>query len=186
MKNLNYLFAVLALTCIMQACNTKPKKADSVKSASETTEATTKVDDDVAEFMSKAASGGMMEVELGKTAQKDALSQSVKNFGEMMVRDHSKANEELKTLADSKKITLPAVMGKEHQEKVNDLLKLKGAEFDKKYMNMMVDDHKEDIEHFKKAEKFKDADVSAFARKTLPVLQTHLDSAEAIHKRMKK
>lgn len=186
MKNWKYFLAVLALGGIMQACNTNPKKADSVESAADTTEATTNVEDDVADFMAKAASGGMMEVELGETAQKNGKSQAVKNFGAMMVRDHSKANKELKALAAAKSITLPAVIGKEHQEKVNDLIKLRGAEFDEKYMNMMVDDHKEDIDHFQKAAKFKDADVSAFASKTLPVLQTHLDSAQAIDKRVKR
>jgi putative membrane protein len=186
MRTLNLFPVVLILLWSVQACNSGTKTTDSVKTATDTTEATTNVDDDLSDFMAKAASGGMMEVELGKTAQDNAKSQAVKNFGQMMVRDHTKANGELKALAATKNITLPTVIGKEHQEKVNDLITLRGAEFDEKYMNMMVDDHKEDIEHFQKAAKFKDAEISAFASKTLPVLQTHLDSAQAIVKRVKK
>jgi putative membrane protein len=127
-----------------------------------------------------------MEVELGKTAEKSAASQDVKSFGAMMVKDHTKANAELKALAASKNLTLPQVIGKEHQQMVNDLIKLKGAEFDKKYISMMVDDHKEDIKHFEKASQFMDADISAFAKKTLPTLTIHLHSAEALEKQMKK
>ena len=182
MRRLHYVLLVLTMPWLFQACNPNTKKADSVESAADTTEATADVEDDVAEFMAEAASGGMMEVELGETAQKNAKSQAVKNFGAMMVRDHTKANDELKALASSKNITLPAVIGKEHQEKINNMITLRGAEFDEKYMSMMDDDHKEDIEHFQKAAKFKDAAVSAFASKTLPILQKHLNSAEAIVK----
>jgi putative membrane protein len=186
MKTLKYLLMVIAACWSLQACNSNTKKADSVESATDTTEKTANVEDDVAEFMTEAASGGMMEVELGKTAEKSAGNQDVKSFGALMVKDHTKANAELKALAALKNITLPQVIGKEHQEKVNDLIKLKGAEFDKKYISMMVDDHKEDIKHFEKASKFKDADISAFAKKTLPTLTIHLQSAEALDKQMKK
>ncbi len=144
-----------------------------------------KPDKDATDFVMKAASGGMMEVELGKVAQDKAKSQRVKDFGSMLVTDHSKANDELKSIASSKSVTVPAAMMPAHQKHV-DMLKAKsGADFDKAYMNMMLDDHKKDIADFKKASSNgTDSDIKNFAAKTLPVLQKHLDSAQAIHGKM--
>ena len=134
-------------------------------------------------FVMKAANGGMMEVQLGNYAQQNAANQRVKDFGGMMVRDHSQANDELKSIVSNKSVTLStAVMGDEkgHMDK---LMKKTGKDFDKAYMEMMVEDHKKDISEFEKAEKnVMDADVKAWVSKTLPVLRTHLDSAQAINK----
>ncbi|MBG9378139.1 DUF4142 domain-containing protein [Panacibacter sp. DH6] len=142
---------------------------------------TTPVDKDAADFAVEAASGGMMEVELGKLAQEKAADQRVKDFGAMMVKDHSAANDKLKAIATAKNITLPAEMGDKHKKHVEDLAKKTGKDFDKAYMDMMVDDHEEDVKKFEDAaEKCKDADLKAFATETLPTLRTHLDAAKAI------
>lgn len=183
MKKIN-LWMIALLMIGMAACTSNTTR-DSEKSAEEINENKNAVDEDASEFMVEAAGGGMMEVELGRMAANNSTVQPVKDFGAMMVRDHSKANEELKTLASAKNITLPAAMGGNHQKHVNDLAAKKGAEFDKDYINMMVDDHQHDIALFEKAARLKDADVSAFAAKTLPVLRTHLDSAKAIKSRLK-
>lgn len=133
------------------------------------------------DFMEEAAIGGLMEVEMGRYAQQNAQSSRVKNFGAMMVRDHSKANDELKALAANKNITLPTVLDDKHMEMVNDLKEKRGAEFDKEYMQEMVDDHEKDVDKFKKqAENGSDSDIKAFAAKTLPVLLMHQDSAKNI------
>lgn len=183
---------------IFQACNSN--SADSVSAAKDANEkkdsssmnaatdtskpvavATTPVDKQDADFAVEAANGGMMEVELGKYAQQNAASQRVKDFGAMMVKDHSKANDELKQIAGSKNITLPAETGSDAKKTMDDLMKKTGKDFDKAYMNMMVDDHKKDIREFEKAAKdCKDGDIKNFAIKTLPVLQVHLDSTKAI------
>jgi putative membrane protein len=135
------------------------------------------------EFMTEAASGGMMEVELGQLASNKAVSADVKKFAKMMVDDHSKANSELKSLAAQKGITLPTMLMEKHQKMVNDLTAKMGKDFDKEYMNMMVDDHKEDIDAFEKAaEKGNDADLKAFAAKTIPTLKQHLEMAEKTEK----
>lgn len=134
-------------------------------------------------FMTKAASGGMMEVQLGQLAQQQAQSQRVKDFGAMMVRDHSKANDELKSLASGKNVTLSDSLMPEHKHHVTDLQKRKGASFDKAYMSMMVQDHQKDVQEFEKASNnLSDGEVKAFATRTLPVLRSHLDSATAINK----
>lgn len=140
----------------------------------------------VEDFIQEAASGGLMEVELGRYAEQNAVNPRVKNFGAMMVRDHSKANDELKTVASGKNITIPAAMDNNHQNKVDELKKKTGADFDKNYMDEMVDDHEKDVDKFKKqAENGQDPDVKAFATKTLEVLLVHQDSAKQIRDALK-
>jgi putative membrane protein len=139
------------------------------------------------DFIKDAANGGLMEVELGKYASTNAMSPKVKEFGRMMVTDHTKANAALKTVTDKKNITLPTAPEEKQQSHINDLTAKKGADFDKDYVDMMVDDHKEDISKIEdEAKNGKDPDVKAFAAKTLPVLYKHLNSIKAIKDGMKK
>lgn len=146
---------------------------------------TSKADD--RDFVMEAASGGLMEVELGKLAQTNAASAQVKEFGKMMVTDHSKANTELKAVAAKKNMTISATPLEKQQKHIDDLKTKKGADFDKAYVDMMVDDHKEDISKFQdEANKGNDADVKAFAAKTLPVLTKHLEHIQKIQDGMKK
>jgi putative membrane protein len=130
-------------------------------------------------FVHDAAVGGMEEVELGKIAQQKSSTDQVKQFGARMVQDHSKANDELKQLAASKGVPTPDSLDKHHQQIVDKMNKLTGADFDKAYMKEMVSDHKKDISDFKKAsQKGKDSDIRGFASKTLPTLQEHLVMAQ--------
>ncbi|KAA9340191.1 DUF4142 domain-containing protein [Adhaeribacter soli] len=175
------------------ACERNAKKEDSVKVAEERTEermdSTARGDEkiDQATFMIEAASGGMMEVALGRMAEKQASHAEVKAFGKMMVTDHTKANEELKKLAAAKNVTLPASVGEEHQKHIDKLSGLKGAEFDREYMRLMVDDHQEDVDNFRKAaqDTETDPDVKAFATKTLTVLEKHLERARKVNDMVK-
>lgn len=184
MKKVSLFFLLVLSAWTFQSCNSSSNK-DSAEQAEEVNEDKNMPEDD-SEFAIKAASGGLMEVELGKLAGQKAQNQQVKDFGAMMVSDHSKANEELKTLTASKNITIPATLSEEHQKHVDDLAKLSGAEFDKEYVKLMVDDHKEDIDLFKSASSdAKDPDVKAFASKTLPTLQKHYDAVKAIQDGMK-
>lgn len=179
------MLTVAAFTFSLQACN-NASKTDSAEQAEEANENMTNVASDDSEFMVKAASGGMMEVELGNIAQQNASNPRVKAFGAMMVRDHGKANEELKTMAAVKDITLPATLSNEHQKHVDEMKKLTGAEFDKHYMDMMVKDHKEDIDLFDDtARDDEDVEIKAFAAKTLPILKIHADSAKVINDAVK-
>ena len=104
----------------------------------------------------------------------------------MMVKDHTKANEELKSLAAQKNITLPATLSDKHQKHVDDLNDKTGKDFNKAYMDLMVDDHKEDVDDFKDAaENVPDSTIKGFAAKAVPVLQKHLEAAQAIQKNLK-
>jgi putative membrane protein len=133
------------------------------------------------DFLVNAASGGLLEVELGKIAQTNASAATVKSFGKQMITDHTKANTELMTLAKAKNITVPTVPGSEAQEHIQKLQGEKGADFDKHYVDMMVEDHKEDVEQFQKAaDNAKDTAIKAFAAKNLPVLKEHLQKIQTI------
>jgi putative membrane protein len=130
-------------------------------------------------FVTKAAQGGMAEVELGKLAAQKAQSPDVKNFAQRMVDDHSKANDELKSLASQKNITLPAAVSAKDKADYNRLSKLSGTAFDRAYMQHMLADHRTDISEFQyEARSGQDSDVRGFASKTLPTLQEHLKMAQ--------
>jgi putative membrane protein len=134
-------------------------------------------------FVMEAAKGGMAEVELGKLAQDKGASEQVKSFGKRMVDDHSKANDELQTLAKNKSITLPADLGQKHKALKDRLSKLSGPEFDRAYMTAMVRDHQKDVSEFKtESTGGHDPDVKAFASKTLPTLEDHLKLAQQTEK----
>jgi len=139
------------------------------------------------EFMRGAAQGGMAEVEMGKLAVHRASSDRVRRFGARMVRDHSEANSELKGLASRKGVRLPINVGPKHQPMIDRLSGLRGVEFDRTYMQHMVMDHREDISEFRKESRTGgDNDVSRWAGKTLPTLQSHLMMAGDINRSLKR
>lgn len=132
-------------------------------------------------FLMDAAMGGMLEVELGRLATQQGASDAVKQFGQRMVDDHSKANQELMTLAQSKGITLPTEIDEKHKKDMTKLSGLSGAEFDREYGKMMLSDHRKDVSEFEKqSTRGTDPDLKAFAGKTLPTLQEHLRMAESL------
>ena len=198
MKKLS-LIAVACLAFLgFQACNDTGSE-DPIKSANESNEVkqdsaehsganaqASTVSEEDSKFAVEAASGGMTEVQLGELAQQKASSQKVKDFGAMMVRDHSKMNDELKQLAASKNITLPPAPGEDHMDHIKKLSEKSGKEFDKDYMKMMVDDHKDDIDKFEKCSKdSKDPELQALATKSLPILREHYDAAKKINDALK-
>lgn len=133
------------------------------------------------EFMTKAASGGMLEVQLGQQVAQKATTPDVKQFAQQMVTDHTKANNELKALAAQKNITLPTTLGAEQQKVYDEVLAEKGADLDKKYVSAMLTDHQEDIKQYQEAvTKAGDTDLKTYAQQNLPVLQMHLGMLQKI------
>ena len=195
------LIPALSLVAFMVACNSSETSNTSTDSSGinntndtaalvrtdTSTAMNTDNDNNNADFLTEAAGGGMMEVQLGQLAKTHAASKAVKDFGAMMVRDHSNANAQLKSVAAKKNVTLPTALPDKLQKHVNDLTAKNGEEFDKDYISMMVDDHQDDIKLFEKCAKNdkEDADVKAFAAKTLPTLYKHLDAAKAIKDKQK-
>jgi putative membrane protein len=133
-----------------------------------------------AKFIKEAGEGGMAEVKLGELAQQKGSSQEVKDFGALMVKDHSKANDELKEIASKGGVTLSSDLNAKDKSLYDKLDKLSGADFDRAYMNAMVKDHETDIAAFsKEADGGKDQAVKDFASKTLPTLREHLTHAKS-------
>jgi putative membrane protein len=134
------------------------------------------------DFMTRAAAGGLYEVQAGTLAQEKGRSPTVKAFGEMLVKDHSAANDELKALASAKGVTLPGTVPADKKKRLDKIAKAK--DFDKEFVDEVgVDDHKKDIQLFEKASKdADDAEVKAFATKTLPTLKGHREHAEGLKK----
>ncbi|GGB24395.1 MULTISPECIES: DUF4142 domain-containing protein [Mucilaginibacter] len=202
MKKLS-LIAMMALAALsFQACKggAKSGSGDSTAAATtDTADSANKVKDttttgatgiavtaDDAKFATEAANAGLAEVAVGQLASEKATNAKVKDFAKMMVTDHSKANDELMAIAKTKNITLPSAPDDEHQKMKADLAAKSGADFDKDYVDAMVKGHKKVESLFEDASKnCKDADLKAFAAKTLPVIQHHLAEIEAIQKGMK-
>lgn len=185
----NILYALLLiLSGCLVACDTK--KSDDSKAIAEDKNAENLDDPDkkeASEFAVAAADGGLLEVQLGTLALTKAASPQVKQFAQMMVDDHTKANNELKAIASQKKIALPDVMSEKCQKKYYDLDQKKGADFDKDYMDLMVKDHKDDIDKFEKeAEKGDDPEIKSWAAGKLTALRHHLGEAERIRDGLKK
>ncbi len=133
------------------------------------------------QFIENAANGGMKEVHMGNLGVERGQSQAVKSFAQRIVTDHTKANQKLKALANRKGVTLAA----DDAKMVNSMpiASKRGAEFDREYARMMVEDHQKDIAAFEEeAKDGSDPDVKAFARDTLPTLRAHLQAAEALPK----
>lgn len=176
-------------SCGNGAKNNSTASADSANAAkmSDSTAGTTTVADPAdAKFAVDAANGGMAEVALGKLAQQQANNAKVKDFANMMVTDHSKANDELMALAKSKNITLPDSVSNDKKQEMMDLSKKTGADFDKDYVDKMIEGHQKTISLFEDESKNgKDADLKAFADKTLPTIKMHLTHIQAIHDGMK-
>ena len=203
MKMKHYLSAIAllsALSCnnsnsntngstdsVQAAKDSNQAKMDSFKTTADTSKIAASVSDADAKFAVEAANAGMMEVELGKVAEQNSSSTDVKDFGAMMVRDHTKAGDQLKTIAMTKHITLPMGVSKDDQSKMGELKKKKGHDFDKAYMGMMVSGHKKVAAMFEdEIKKGSDTDIRDFATHTLDAIYTHLNSAKNIEAMVKK
>ena len=137
-------------------------------------------------FMTRAAQSGMAEVEISQMAATKAQNAEVKQYAQRMVNDHTKANNELKQLAQKEGITLPTEIDAEHRQIRERLSQLSGAEFDREFMNRQVEHHQRDVNLFQnQADNGDDAEVKAFAAKTLPTLKQHLEAAQNINGKLK-
>jgi putative membrane protein len=132
-------------------------------------------------FVKNAADGGMTEVELGKVAEKNGQRDDVKSFGSEMVKDHSKANDNLKAVASKMNALVPDRVSAAHQAKIDKMSKLSGDAFDKAYINDMVEDHEKDIAEFEKAKgEVSNEDLKKFIGETLPVMKHHLEMVKKL------
>lgn len=127
------------------------------------------------EFMLAAAQGGMTEVKLGQLAAQNASRQDLKDFGTMMVTDHTKINTDLKALAMQKGVTLPDDLDAKHQAMVDKLNSKSGDDFDKAYIAAMIKAHKHDLKAFQSESKStQDPDLKTFVQNAIPTISEHL------------
>lgn len=194
MKKLIYTLAISGAALCFQSCGS------SAENSSENTDSTATMSDTMMNdnstmssmgladttFTSQAAISGMAEVELGKLAMEKATNAKIKDFAAMMVKDHSKANEELKTIAQSKNIALPAMLDAEHQSKMEELKAKTGTEFDKAYAKAMVEGHQKTLNLMNQgSSELTDNELKAFATKTAPVVKHHLEMITSIQGELK-
>ena len=180
MKRIIYFGAMLALTIFVSngfAQNT-------MNSSDGKMQASGKKNSD-SKFMMMAAMSDMNEIGLSNQALSKSTNDDVKNLAQMMVADHTKASEELKPLAMGKDVMLMTDMDAKHKAAMEKMNSMSGSAFDMAYVKMMVKDHEKAVSMFQKeAASGKDADAKAFAAKTLPTLQMHLDMSRTMMSKM--
>jgi putative membrane protein len=189
MRILRTLILITSAALLLTSCapGSSNDNADSKETAEDKNDSKfdASIKDDT-EFAVAVADGGMLEVQLGQLAQERAASPTVKRFGQMMVDDHSKANDELKALASTKNISIPTSLSDKNQKRYDEIAEKSGTEFDKAYAEFMVKDHKEDIDKFKKqADDGKDPDLKSWAAGKLATLEHHLEMAEQAEESLK-
>jgi putative membrane protein len=172
MKCKNFILTVgvataLGVTSAVSFGAEKEKSGDTGKSSAD------------AAFIKKAANGGMTEVELGKIAAKNGQKDDVKSFGERMVKDHGKVNDNLKSVASKMNVDVPEKVNAKHQATIDKFSKMSAESFDAAYVKEMVKDHKKDIAEFESAQgEVKNEDLKKFISDTIPVMKEHLEMAQ--------
>ena len=179
-RNVSLALALAGLCSIAMIAQTGGSSS-SMSSENSKAQSTGKLSASDRTFVRKAAEGGLAEVEFGKLAAERASSQDVKQFGQKMVDDHTKANDQLKQVASEEGITLPDKLSAKDEATKDRLEKLSGEQFDRAYMRDMVTDHTKDVSEFRTESKAgKDPSVRNFAQQTLPTLEDHLKQAKTI------
>lgn len=187
---MNKLFSICCISILSIGLFSCGSNHDSVETANKVNES--RIDDhhmniheDDAAFLVKATESNMLEIELGHLALRIASHQDVKNYAQMMVDDHTKANEKVKELALAKNVTLPSALGSEDQKHYDEMSKMTGKEFEKHYINMMVDGHEEVLKAYRtEADKTSDAELRAFASEMLPTIMKHQEDAKRIKEKL--
>ena len=187
------LLALLVLGLISIGCSSTNKAStpdtasqpnSGATSSSSANSPTSNPDQD---FVTKAAQGNSAEIALGKMVAAKTKDPSVKQFAQMMVKDHTTALDQLQELAQSKNLNLNDNLPDDAKELQTNLSSDTGKQLDKDYMNGMVEDHKKDVQEFTdESQSAKDPDVKQWVSKTLPVLQKHLQKAEQIDAKLNK
>ncbi|HEV7868256.1 MAG TPA: DUF4142 domain-containing protein [Chthoniobacteraceae bacterium] len=175
--------AIVAVALVCSSSLTYAAEEDRTKATAKAGETLPKKD---LAFLTEAAQGGMFEVQLAKVAERKATNAMSKDMAKMMIKDHTNANSELKALAASKKVQLPAELDAKHKGMLDKVAEKEGAEFDKAYFAALETAHKKDVAGFEKAsESAEDPDLKAFATKTLPVLRKHLEHVKTHQSHLK-
>lgn len=178
--------AVAALALSLAACTSGDRATETAASQTAAnnaapTELRTTVTEAEQQFMTKAAQGGLTEVELGRAALEQGQSGGVKSFGRLLIDDHRAANKELMRLAVIKDVPLPTEPSDDQRKEITRLWDLKGAEFDREFLAWAHKDHQMDVDQFQRMSlEASDAQVKKFAADTLPALQKHAQRVQEL------
>ncbi len=145
----------------------------------------TQVDDQALDFIKIASESGLTEIKASTLAQVTSKNPRIINFAKMMIMDHTQANKDLTQLADNKMVIRADSISRKHQKTIDSINQLPKTNFDKAYMGMMVKDHIAAVKLFKETTTNRYEAVQSLAKKTLPKLKMHLDSARAIYSSLK-
>lgn len=181
-----YALPLLLLACNNEAANDSVEKADSANEARRDRAdslGTYAADAQTTDFFVNATNSGMAEVSLGEMAAQKATNKKVKDMGRMLASDHRAVNQELRSLARQRNVSVPDSIGEDKRKDIDKLMDKKGRDFDKTYINEMISAHEKSVDLFQKqVDNGNDAAVKTFASNTLPKLQMHLDSLKSIKK----
>ncbi|AEA42486.1 DUF4142 domain-containing protein [Fluviicola taffensis] len=186
-RGLLYLGFLSTSLFIAHACSSSPDDPKEIAEDQNEERFDDRKSEKDADFLVEAAAINLEEIKLGELAQQKGTLDDTKTLGKMMVKEHSAALADLKKLAVSKSITIPAVLTEDGQDALNNLNeKAAGKDFDQEYTNMMVKGHKSALRKFKNASSnAEDADIRIWASSMLPALQTHLEHSEVCEQKCK-
>jgi putative membrane protein len=133
-------------------------------------------------FVQKAAKGNEAEIEMAKMAEDKAQNREIKDYASMLERDHSDALENLRDLAQKANVTLDTAPPAEKASMSNKLNAASGTQFDREYINTMVEEHRKNIAEFERMQGSATGELKAFIDNTLPTMREHLAKAEQLMK----
>jgi putative membrane protein len=169
-----------------QIAKTDSANKAQVSAADSTLKAKKTLQDDASKFLVKSYESGMYEIQLSQLAATHALDPDVKKLAGDLVAAHTTINSKMSAIAAAANFILPVAVDKDHQKNLDDMVKLTGADFDKKYMNTIVSGHEKSVSNYKDAYKnLKPGDTKTFAGETLPKIEDHLAMAKKVKDRIK-
>ncbi|QKJ29943.1 DUF4142 domain-containing protein [Mucilaginibacter mali] len=178
MKKTTPLFLLPIVLVTIASCTGDNKRAKNFNNK-------TLVDGQALGFIKKASEAGLAEIKASAIAETLSKNPRVVKFAKMMVEDHTEAGKQLADLADNKLVDKVDTISVAHQKTIDSIARLSGQNFDKAYMGMMVKDHTLAVDLFQETTHNKNNAVQQFAKKTLPTIKMHLDSARAIEAGLK-
>lgn len=179
MKQIIFITSVFAITSLAFSCKTSIETEDSVDMAQDKNEEAS-IDENISDFLTEAADARMMDIAEAKLAIARGTTPEIRKYGKWMVEDQNILLKEIRALAKSKKVTLPQKISSEKEQGLTELEQKNNKEFDAKFIKMITIDHRRDVRKFKNARSINDKEVSAFASKFLPVIESHLEKAKEI------
>ncbi|TGD59502.1 DUF4142 domain-containing protein [Flavobacterium humi] len=183
------LVSAIMLSGSLQSCKQENKQEDPKEAAEDMNDAKFETDslENNAEFLVDIADVDLTEIEIGKLAQKKGNTQHVKDFGKMLVDDHTKSLTEVRNLAIANNVTLPAALTEKGTEAYNKLNEKSGADFDKLFADMMADGHVKAVDKMSEiADKTTNAEIKRWATDQVGILTGHLEHAKRIQEEVKK